>query len=79
MDKSREQFIEWFHSRYDSISMPPQERAMLFTNQWASWQASRAAVEVNLPGWFYDGHKDKCLDFDDTVRCLNDHGLKVKQ
>lgn len=49
MEESRKQFEAWFHSRYDQISMPPVERSMLFTNQWASWQASRAAIEIELP------------------------------
>jgi len=49
MEESRKQFEAWFHSRYDQISMPPVERSMLFTNQWASWQASRAAIEIDLP------------------------------
>lgn len=46
---SRKRFEEWFHSRYASISMPPQDRMMLFVNQWAAWQASRAAIEIELP------------------------------
>lgn len=49
MEESRKQFEAWFHSRYEQISMPPVERSMLFTNQWASWQASRAAIEIELP------------------------------
>jgi len=48
-EESRKQFEAWFHSRYDQISMPPVERSMLFTNQWASWQASRATIEIELP------------------------------
>lgn len=49
MEESRKKFEAWFHSRYDKISMPPAERSMLFTNQWASWQASRADIEIELP------------------------------
>jgi hypothetical protein len=48
MDESRKQFEDWFHSRYDSISMPPKDRVNLFTFSWAAWQASRAAIEIKL-------------------------------
>lgn len=90
MDKSREQFEAWFHSRYDSISMPPQERAMLFTNQWASWQASRAAVEIELPegvdtrealsrGFMCDYAAGMDQGIADCVEKIVEQGLKVKQ
>jgi hypothetical protein len=49
MDESRKQFEDWFHSRYDSISMPPKDRVNLFTFSWAAWQASRAAIEIDAP------------------------------
>ncbi|WP_312293203.1 hypothetical protein [Atlantibacter hermannii] len=81
MEESRKQFEAWFHSRYDQISMPPVERSMLFTNQWASWQASRAAIEIELPDKvmvedeFDNGHNvaiDYCAD---AIRAA---GLTVK-
>lgn len=49
MDKSRERFDQWFHSRYDQIKMTDHERLMLKTNQWAAWQASRSTIEIELP------------------------------
>ena len=78
---SRKQFEEWFHSRYASISMPPQDRMMLFANQWAAWQASRAAIEIKLD--------DKIMvedEFDKGHNCaieycagaIRDAGMKVK-
>lgn len=88
MDKSREQFEAWFRDRYDSISMKPVERVLLSTNQWASWQASRTAVEVELPALAVD--KDHRLaaeiwpeqGFNLAViwmrRALKSAGLKVK-
>lgn len=66
MEESRKQFEAWFHSRYDQISMPPVERSMLFTNQWASWQASRAAIEIELPAKIDREAYD--TDFDDGCR-----------
>ena len=81
---SRKQFEEWFHSRYASISMPPQDRMMLFANQWAAWQASRAAIEISLwpylnPLMFNDDvlfgyHKAK----GEATECIRAAGLKVK-
>ncbi|KAF6596660.1 hypothetical protein G9G39_06240 [Cronobacter sp. EKM101R] len=88
MDKSREQFEAWFHDRYDSISMKPVERVLLSANQWASWQASRAAVRIELPDLAVD--KDSRLaaeiwpeqGFNLAIiwvrRALKAAGLKVK-
>lgn len=78
MEESRKQFEAWFHSRYDQISMPPVERSILFTNQWASWQASRAAIEIELPDWFYDMHKDQSIDRNETIKSIRAAGLTVK-
>lgn len=44
----RENFEAWFHSRYDGISMPPQDRIMLHTHQWASWQAATASTQEQV-------------------------------
>ncbi|WP_312925288.1 hypothetical protein [Atlantibacter hermannii] len=77
MEESRKQFEAWFHSRYDQISMPPVERSMLFTNQWASWQASRAAIEIELPelcAW----NLCELLDKKEVVESIRAAGLTVK-
>ncbi|TNV22096.1 hypothetical protein FH968_04255 [Buttiauxella sp. B2] len=66
VDQSRSEFEAWFHARYDQISMPPQERSMLFTNQWASWQACRSAL-ANLPvvAYLANGDAISANDFAD--------------
>lgn len=93
MEESRKQFEAWFHSRYDQISMPPVERSMLFTNQWASWQASRAAIEIDIDwpeanddfwkdgedGAYASGHTDgRQQTTDAVVRAIRAAGLTVK-
>ncbi|HHH4587150.1 TPA: hypothetical protein ACPZ0W_004245 [Enterobacter bugandensis] len=88
MDESRKQFEEWFHSRYDSISMPPNDRVNLFTFSWAAWIASRAAIEIELPeaelvySTATDTYgEDGCLmlPVETIARVLNDAGIKVKE
>lgn len=93
MEESRKQFEAWFHSRYDQISMPPVERSMLFTNQWASWQASRSAIEIDIDwpeanddfwkdgdeGAYASGHTDgRQQTTDAVVRAIRAAGLTVK-
>lgn len=86
MEESRKQFEAWFHSRYDQISIPPVEHSMLFTNQWASWQASRAAIEIELPARhevanMQDVEPDSngsLLLFSDVVSTIRAAGLTVK-
>lgn len=59
VEGSRAQFEAWFKDRYDQISMPPADRSILFTNQWASWQASRACMVVTLPEKSFIPESDK--------------------
>ncbi|ELE9726632.1 hypothetical protein RM407_000226 [Enterobacter kobei] len=80
MDESRKLYEEWFHSRYDSISMPPKDRVNLFTFSWAAWQASRAAIEIDLPEWF-SPHDcgDKAMWSDAVEKAIRAAGIKVKE
>lgn len=48
MDESRKAHEEWFRSRYGSLSIPPEQRLVMRTYSWAAWQASRAAIEIEL-------------------------------
>lgn len=45
---------------------------------WAIWQASRSAIEIELPDWFYDMHKDQCIDRNETIKSIRAAGLTVK-
>lgn len=46
---------------------------------WESWQASRAAIEVELPDpWFYPKQEFKLIAQDLTIKAIESLGLKVK-
>lgn len=46
MDESRKQFEAWFKSDYHPDKVGPYIKDILFF----SWQASRAAIEIECPG-----------------------------
>lgn len=94
MDESRKQFEDWFHSRYDSISMPPKDRVNLFTFSWAAWQASLAVIELDIDwpeanddtwmegedGVYARGHEDGKDKVVIAVRqAIRAAGIKVKE
>lgn len=52
MDKCREEFEEWLKSEYDKQGkyIPTDELSQLYIDSlWQAWQASRAAIKVDLP------------------------------
>ncbi|EOU9538681.1 hypothetical protein ACOJCD_002474 [Cronobacter dublinensis] len=50
MDKSREQFSEWFSKEYEEVNNSTELSAQVIKMiASAAWQASRAAVEIELP------------------------------
>ncbi|EOW6701020.1 hypothetical protein ACOZZZ_000937 [Cronobacter malonaticus] len=50
MDKSREQFLEWFSKEYEEVNNSTELSAQVIKMIAASaWQASRASVEIELP------------------------------
>ena len=79
---SREQFDEWCINRGISITKSPgydgyqNPRTKVI---WEGWQASRAAIEVELPER-QDAADCYCLVYpvDDVIFSLNEAGLKVK-
>ncbi|EOK5313028.1 hypothetical protein ACTEP5_001888 [Cronobacter sakazakii] len=49
MDKSREQFLEWFSREQEEVENSNELAAKVMKMiAWSSWQASRAAVEIEL-------------------------------
>ncbi|EKK4082413.1 hypothetical protein PNF79_003077 [Cronobacter dublinensis] len=83
MDKSREQFLVWFSKEYEEVNnsteLSPQVIKMIAS---ASWQASRAAVEIELPSEL-SLKKFACSDCIGAVlEAVENHvlaaGLKVK-
>ncbi|MCI0206483.1 UNVERIFIED_ASMBLY: hypothetical protein E7W18_05655 [Cronobacter sakazakii] len=82
MDKSREQFLEWFSREHEEVENSNELAAKVMKMiAWSSWQASRAAVEIELDAKvmvedeFDKGHNcaiDYCAE---SIRAA---GLKVK-
>ncbi|ELY2519808.1 hypothetical protein C3D80_19790 [Cronobacter sakazakii] len=50
MDKSREQFLDWFSKEYEEVNNSTELSAQVIKMiASAAWLASRAAVEIELP------------------------------
>ncbi|PQX38251.1 hypothetical protein C5973_14050 [Cronobacter sakazakii] len=50
MDKSREQFLDWFSKEYEEVNNSTELSAQVIKMiASAAWQASRAAVDIDLP------------------------------
>ncbi|ELY2811735.1 hypothetical protein SMZ52_000925 [Cronobacter sakazakii] len=50
MDKSREQFLEWFSKEYEEVNNSTELSAQVIKMiASAAWQASRAVIEIKLP------------------------------
>ncbi|EPB6469345.1 hypothetical protein ACQUW4_004029 [Cronobacter dublinensis] len=83
MDKSREQFLEWFSKEYEEVNNSTELSAQVIKMIAVSaWQASRAAVEVELPSEL-SLKKFACSDCIGAVlEAVENHvlaaGLKVK-
>lgn len=78
MDKSREQFEAWLESEDGKALMAYSDN---HTIAEAAWQASRAAVEIELPDirTCCSSHI-KCKKANNLVcDAITKHGLKVKQ
>ncbi|EOD9472365.1 hypothetical protein ACW2AR_003911 [Cronobacter sakazakii] len=89
MDKSREQFLEWFSKEYEEVNNSTELSAQVIKMiASASWQASRAAVEIELPPTtevhplgpsaakvFCELHKNTVAECAKAIRA---DGLKVK-
>ncbi|EOC1092598.1 hypothetical protein AAAW42_004154 [Cronobacter sakazakii] len=78
MDNSREQFLDWFSKEYEEVNNSTELSAQVIKMiASAAWQASRAAVEIELPdvcAW----NLCELLDKKYVVKAINDAGLKVK-
>ncbi len=86
MDKSREQFLEWFSKEYEEVNNSTELSAQVIKMiASAAWQASRAAVEIDVPdaSGYWNGsqgrevlnHRQLIADICDSIRAA---GLKVK-
>ncbi|EQA3413074.1 hypothetical protein ACX1JN_000717 [Cronobacter sakazakii] len=86
MDKSREQFLEWFSKEYEEVNNSTELSAQVIKMiASAAWQASRAAVEIDVPdaSGYWNGsqgqevlnHRQLIADICDSIRAA---GLKIK-
>lgn len=80
MKSSREQFEEWFKSEHEEVENSQELSAKVMKKfSWAAWQASRAAIEIELPS-----REDPANFFCEVYSCdmvhesLTNCGLKVK-
>ncbi|ELQ6105649.1 hypothetical protein R2233_000786 [Cronobacter turicensis] len=84
MDKSREQFLKWFSKEYEEVNNSTELSAQVIKMiASAAWQASRAAVEIELPPKF--GEHQQQLEGNGwnwmrshSVNAIRAAGLKVK-
>ena len=72
MKSSREQFEEWVPAMIDGL---PENMARIFEDMlFTAWQASRAAIVIELP-WLV---KSSLMDTDDVVEAIELQGLTAK-
>ncbi|WP_447841352.1 hypothetical protein [Enterobacter ludwigii] len=93
MDESRKQFEEWAIKSGHNISLDARGRYVFSytATAWAGWQASRAAIEIELPrrkivcasgygnGYLVDSLMGDALEYDETVEAIRAAGIKVKE
>lgn len=78
MEESRKQFEGWMADRYDTRLLRDGDKYMgqVVQSMWLSWQASRLAIEIELPTSYYgDRH---CLDRREVTDAIISAGVKVK-
>nr|DAM64882.1 MAG TPA: hypothetical protein [Caudoviricetes sp.] len=84
MEESRTQFEAWFANEHEEVENSNELAAKVMKMiAWSSWQASRAAIEIELPKnkW----HLCDCIDVvvaydkDDIDQCIRAAGLRVKE
>ncbi|EOC0520067.1 hypothetical protein [Cronobacter sakazakii] len=74
MDKSREQFLDWFSKEYEEVNNSTELSAQVIKMiASAAWQASRAAVEIEIPEVL-----DYWLGREGFAESIRAAGLKVK-
>lgn len=74
---SREQFNEWFHE-YTGCDPKDNTYVNMVEMYWMAWQASRAAIEIELP----EEESLGCYAIyyaEDVIDAIENAGLKVKK
>lgn len=88
MDESRNQFEEWFKNKYHVSSDVMKIMHIKVEIAWEAWQASRAAIEINLqkpkggplPGDYHIGYDSGAeSQYESDVEAIRAAGIKVKE
>ncbi|HAW2975299.1 TPA: VOC family protein [Escherichia coli] len=87
MDESRKQFEEWFEN-YTGCDHKNKIYANMVEMYWQAWQASRAAIEIELqkpkkgplPGDYHIGYDSGAeSQYESDVEAIRAAGIKVKE
>ncbi|HGT6902099.1 TPA: hypothetical protein ACM396_001532 [Escherichia coli] len=87
MDESRKQFEEWFEN-YTGCDPKNKIYANMVEMYWQAWQASRAAIEIELqkpkkgplPGDYHIGYDTGAeSQYESDVDAIRAAGIKVKE
>lgn len=76
MDESRKAFEQWFPEMVEG--MPPGMVEVFDKMLFMAWQASRAAIEIELPAWFVSD-AIAVYDRDEVEESIRAAGIKVKE
>lgn len=85
MDESRKQFETWVINKYqyDRHFFYKSDGAdyvnVMINDMWEAWQASRAAIELELPKTFPGEYNTLVMYVDDVESSLESAGIKVKE
>lgn len=95
MDESRKQFEAWRISDSPTSNLYRDSHGQYAEIgtwiAWKAWQASRAAIEIELPrrkatyasgygdGYLVDSLMGDALEYDETVEAIRAAGIKVKE
>lgn len=78
MDESRKAFEQWFQSKYKCTADTMKVMQIKVELAWEAWQASRAAIEIELPTWFVS-ESIAVYDRDEVDEVIRAAGIKVKE
>lgn len=79
MDESRKQFEEWFEN-YTGCDPKNKIYANMLEMYWQAWQASRAAIEIELPESFtMHSGRTPYLYVSEVQSAIRAAGIKVKE
>ncbi|ELR4824081.1 TPA: hypothetical protein OPJ74_001671 [Escherichia coli] len=88
MGESRKQFEEWFKNKYHVSSDVMKIMHIKVEIAWEAWQASRAAIEIELqkpkkgplPGDYHIGYDSGAeSQYESDVESIRAAGIKVKE